>query len=111
MVMSTNFQQLQGRLEDSFSIHGILESITHDNDPCHNPADWKASGRKWGFKTRHCTPENPKANGIVERFMGVLVKIVHAAVAAGQDPKLEVKRRMLNYRDTPHPAQARHQQN
>ena len=56
------------------------------------------------FETRHCTPENPKANRIVERFMGVLVKIVHAAVAGGQDPKLEVRRRMLNYRNTPNPS-------
>ena len=31
MVMSTSLQQLQGKLEDSFSIHRIPESITHDN--------------------------------------------------------------------------------
>ena len=34
--------------------------------------------------------------------MGVLVKIVHMAVAEGQDPRLEVRRRLLNYRNTPH---------
>ena len=83
MITSTSFQQLQRKLEDSFSIHGIPESITHDNGPCYNSADWKTFGRKWGFETRHCTPENPKANGIAERFMGVLVMIVHAAVAGG----------------------------
>ena len=38
-----------------------------------------------------------------QRFMGVLVKIVHAAVAGGQDPRLEVRRRLLNYRNMPHP--------
>ena len=30
------------------------------------------------------------------------MKIVHAAVAEGQDPRLEVRRRLLNYRNTPH---------
>ena len=104
MVMSTNFQQLQGRLEDSFSIHGIPESITHNNRPCYNSTDWATFSRKWGFETRHCMPENPKANGIAERFMGVLVKIVHAAIAGCQDPKLEVKWIMFNYRKMPHPS-------
>ena len=36
--------------------------------------------------------------------MGVLVKVVYAAVASGQDPKVEVRRRLLNYRNTPHPS-------
>ena len=34
--------------------------------------------------------------------MGVLVKVVHAAVVSVQDPRIEVRRRMLNYRNTPH---------
>ena len=32
----------------------------------------------------------------------VLVKTIHAAIAEGKDPKVEVKRRVLNYRNTPH---------
>ena len=51
-----------------------------------------------------CTPEHPKSNSIVERFMGVLVKTVHAAVAFGKDPQTEVQRRLMNYRNTPHPS-------
>ena len=34
--------------------------------------------------------------------MGVLVKVVHAAMAIKQDPKVEVRRRLLNYRNTLH---------
>ena len=29
---------------------------------------------------------------------------VHAAVAMGKDPQTEVQRRLLNYRNTPHPS-------
>ena len=36
--------------------------------------------------------------------MGVLVKTVHAAIAAGKDVQTEVQRRLLNYRNTPHPS-------
>ena len=60
--------------------------------------------KKWGFEPRHCTPEHPQANGIAERFMKVIVKVVHAAIATGQDPRIEVRRMLLNYRNTPHPS-------
>jgi len=36
--------------------------------------------------------------------MSVLVKTVHAAIAEGKDPKLEVQRRVMNYCNTPHPS-------
>ena len=36
--------------------------------------------------------------------MATLVKTTHAAIAEGKDPKVEVRRRLLNYRNTPHPS-------
>ena len=36
--------------------------------------------------------------------MATLVKTTHAAMAEGRDPKVEVKRRLLKYRNTPHPS-------
>ena len=33
-----------------------------------------------------------------------MVKTVHAAIAAGKDVPTEVQRRLLNYRNTPHPS-------
>ena len=104
MVKSTGFDSLQDKLEDSFNIHGIPDSITHDNGPCYNGGEWRKFARGWGFESRPCTPEHPQSNGIAERFMGVLVKVVHAAVASKQDPRVEVRRRLLNYRNTPHPS-------
>ena len=32
-----------------------------------------------------------------QRFMGVLVKTIHAVIAENKDPKLEIKRRLMNY--------------
>ena len=104
MVKSTAFNKLEDKLEESFGVHGIPDSITHDNGPCYNSSDWTAFAKKWGFDKRPCTPEHPQANGIAERFMGVLVKVVHTAVASGRDPRVEVRRRLLNYRNTPHPS-------
>ena len=55
---------------------------------------------KWGFEIRLCTRDHPQVNGIPKRFMGVLVKVVHAAVDSKQDPRVEVKRKLLNDRIT-----------
>ena len=57
-----------------------------------------------GFRAQPCTPTHPQANGIAERFMKVIVKVVHATIATGQDPRIEVRRMLLNYRNTPHPS-------
>ena len=104
MTKSTSFEKLRPALEESFSLHGIPESITHDQGPPYNSGDWQRYAKEVGFESRPCTPEHPEANGVAERFMGVLVKTVHTAVAEGRDPRVEVKRRLLNYRTTPHPS-------
>ena len=71
---------------------GIPESVTHDGGPPYNSEDWRNYAREQGFESRLCTPEHPEGNGIAERFMGVLVKTIHAAKAEGKDPKLEIKK-------------------
>ena len=104
MVKSTKFKDLEGKLETLFSLHGIPEVVLSDNGPPYNSNDWKRFSKKMGFKTRHSTPEHPESNGIAERFMSVLVKVIHTAVADKQDPRVAVRRRLLNYRNTVHPS-------
>ena len=55
-----------------------------------------------GFHHHICTPENPQANGFVEVFQKVLVKMVHTAVVEGKDPKKVVQRYLGAYRAAPH---------
>ena len=57
-----------------------------------------------GFQPIFVLPEHHEGNGVAERFMAILVKTTHAAMAEGKDPKVEVRRRLLNYRNTPHPS-------
>ena len=42
-----------------------------------------------GFESRLCTPEHPEGKGLAQRFMGILVKMIHAAKAEMKDLKLE----------------------
>ena len=66
-----------------------------------------ASGKdakRQGFQHTPCSPEHPEGNGVAERFMATIVKVVHAAMAENKDPKIEVDRRLLNYRKTVYPS-------
>ena len=104
VVNSTSFDKLQGRLEDIFALHGVPETITSDNGPPYQSQDWKEFAKQMGFKPIFVSPEHPEGNGVAKRFMATLVKTTHAAISENKDPKLEIKRRLLNYRNTPHPS-------
>ena len=66
--------------------------------------EWRKYAKQVGFSRKPCSPEHPEGNGVAERFMGVIVKLVHAAMAEKKDPKLEIERRLMQYRNTPHPS-------
>ena len=104
MTKSTSMEKLYPVLDRSFGVHGVPESITHDNGPPYNSREWKRYGKECGFKIKPCSPEHPEGNGVAERFMATLVKVTHAAMAEGKDPRIEVQRRLLNYRNTIHPS-------
>ena len=104
ITTSTSMEKLYPALDKMFGRLGYPESITHDNGPPYDSSAWRQYARECGFQSRPCSPEHPEGNGIAERFMGILVKITHAALAEGLDPKVEVQKRLLNYRNTPHPS-------
>ena len=104
VVTSTDFPKLRKCLDETFALHGIPETVTSDNGPPYNSKDWKRYGKEMGFEPIFVSPEHPEGNGVAERFMATLVKTTHAAMAEGKDPKVEVRRRLLNYRNTPHPS-------
>ena len=104
MTETTGFSALEPKLEETFAMFGVLETITHDNGPPYQSGDWKRFAKKHGFEKRPTTPGHPEGNGLAERFMSVLVKTIRTARAEGQDPRQAVKRRLLNYWNTPHPS-------
>ena len=89
VVKSTSFQELKPVFDRSMGLLGVPVSVTHDRRPPYNSAECKKYVKEKGFETRACNPEHPEGNGLAERFMSVLVKTVHAAVALDKDPKVE----------------------
>ena len=99
---STKFEKLFPALEKSFANHGYPDKVIHDGGPPYNGQAWADYAKQSGFDTALCTPEHPQANGQAEKFMSSIVKITHASIAEGRDPKEEILKFLLNYRNTPH---------
>ena len=104
VITSTSMKKLYPALLRTFGQHGYPASITHDNGPPYDSKAWRAFSRECGFQDKPCSPEHPEGNGVAERFMGKLVKMTHAALAEKLDPKVEIHKMLLNYRNTPHPS-------
>ena len=104
VTKSTKFEKLLPVLERSFATHGVPEKIVHDNGPPYSSAAWSAFASSSGFTSQACTPEHPQSNGLAEKMMASIAKLVHASLAENKDPKLEIHRFLMNYRNTPHPS-------
>ena len=101
-VDSMSFSKLRPHMERSFEFLGVPKQIITDNGPPYQSQNWKDFSKEYGFKHRPVTPLHPEANGHVERFNSMLGKTILAVITEGQDPKVEVRRQVLNYRNTPH---------
>ena len=66
-------------------MHGVPES---DYGPPYDSRAWRKYGKECGFENKPCSPEHPEGNCIAERFMATLVKVTHAAMAEGKDPRI-----------------------
>ena len=78
---------MEPMLENALGVMGNVEQLTTDGGPPYDSREFEKFARRMGFKHHICTPENPQANGFVEVFQKVLVKLVHTAVIEKQDPK------------------------
>ena len=56
------------------------------------------------FEVRAYKPEQREANGIADRLIPVLFKILHGPIIDGKYPQIEVRRHLMSHRNTPHPS-------
>ena len=99
---STRFQKLFPVLDRTFATHGIPEEVVHDGGPPYNGKEWRRYAKETGFEIKPCTPEHPQSNGLAEKMMTSIVKLTHAALAEKKNPKEEISKFLINYRNTPH---------
>ena len=103
VAASTSFEQLRPALDRSFAYLEIPDSVTHYNGPPYNSKALRMYAKKEGFSLKRHTPEHLASNFIADSFMGVIVKVVHAVIAERKDSKVDIWKRLRNYRKTSHP--------
>ena len=80
-----------------FARHGIPRFLRSDNGPQFSSAEFKSFGSEWGFTHETTSPYHPQANGLAEKFVQTVKRLLNKAKADHQDPYLSI----LEYRNTP----------
>ena len=99
---STDWESMEDMLTKAFSMFGNVEEMITDGGPPYDSRGFRKFAKRQGFNHHICTPENPEANGFVEVFNKVLVKMIHTATIEGEDPTKVVNRYLAQYKASPH---------
>ena len=89
------------RIMSRFGIPDVLRS---DNGPPFNGHEFADFAEYMGFEHRPVVPLAPWANGLVERFMPNLTKLIQVAKEEGLNWRQEAQKYLRAYRATPHPS-------
>ena len=77
--------------------HGIPEQVFSDNGPQFSCAEFAQFANTWGFVHSTSSPRYPQSNGLAEKAVQTVKRIVMKATASGRDPYIA----LLEYRTTP----------
>ncbi|KFM57554.1 Transposon Ty3-I Gag-Pol polyprotein, partial [Stegodyphus mimosarum] len=85
------------QLKSFFARHGIPKIVYSDNGPQYSSKKFKEFARRWNFETRTSSPNYPQSNGMVERHIQTVKRMLEKAVIGNKDPYLV----LLEYRNSP----------
>ncbi|XP_014665118.1 PREDICTED: uncharacterized protein K02A2.6-like [Priapulus caudatus] len=80
-----------------FAEQGVPETIISDNGPQFDGQAYKVFAEKWGFDHVTASPHYPQSNGLIERQVQTVKRVLTKARAAG----IDVDMAMLVLRSTP----------
>lgn len=102
IVASTAAKATILALHKTFATFGIPATVKSDNGPPFQSRDFAIFANQLGFTHRRVTPYWPEANGMVERFMRNINKLVKTAKTENANWMTELHNLLRNYRNTPH---------
>ena len=103
IVHSTSSRVVIPALDRIMSRFGIPKILRSDNGPPFQGEEFAEFAKWMGIKHVRVTPCTPWANGLVERFMPSLTKIIQTSIAEGLNWRQTMQRFLRSYRATPHP--------
>ena len=101
IISSTSAKQVTPLLDEIFSTFGVPKVLKSDNGPPFNGHEFKEYARAQGFKHRRVSPLWPRANGLCERFMRNIGKILRNTSVDGSKFEVELINFLRDYRATP----------
>ncbi|XP_046592854.1 uncharacterized protein K02A2.6-like [Neodiprion lecontei] len=75
-------------IKSLFARHGIPKIVRSDNGPQFSSHKFKEFAKAWGFEHTTSSPTYPRSNGLVERFVQTVKKMVKKAKEDRKDPYL-----------------------
>ena len=103
IVHSTSCRAVLPALDKMLSRFGIPNILRSDNGPPFQSEEFTQFSKWMGFKHVKVTPCTPWANGLVERFMPSLTKVIRTSIEEGLNWRQQMQRFLRSYRATPHP--------
>lgn len=101
-VKSTDYKSTTEALNETFETYGKPKKILSDNGPPFQSAEFNRWCTNQGIKLIHSTPLWPRQNGMVERFMLNLTRVITIAKRNNESYKAAVNRLIYNYNRRPH---------
>ena len=90
-VRSTDVRSVTTVLESIFELMGNPASIRSDNGPPFNGNEWKEYCNAQNIEPEFSTPGHPQQNGLVERYMQIINKIITIAVETNINPETALR--------------------
>lgn len=89
-------------VDEIFNLFGRPRVLKSDNGPPFQSYKWAEYLRSVGVQHRKITPFWPRANGMCERFMRNINRVLRNCSVSGNNWKDELQIFLRNYRATPH---------
>lgn len=97
LLSNTTTEQVIAQTKAIFARHGIPVTVISDNGPQFTSQSFKDFARNYGFEHITSSPLYPQSNGLAEKGVQIIKRLLKKAIETGEDPHLAV----LNYRTSP----------
>ena len=96
-ISGTGSESVINVLKQNFARHGIPEKLISDNGPCYASQLFTEFAKAYQFDHATSSPRYPRSNGMSERAVQTVKKLLKKAKKSGNDPYLA----LLELRNTP----------
>ena len=87
---STTAKSVICHTKSIFARHGIPNVIRSDNGPQFSSNEFKQFSQQWGFSHISVSPYHPQANGLAEKYVQIVKRLLTKANETQSDPYLSL---------------------